>query len=226
LPWYGYLLILTRGPFAPLDLLVALVLVAAWVRCPRHLLTWATAPLALVHCAIAHKELRFLFPIAMLSPVLLALAFRGVAWRGWARALAGVVVAFDLVALTALCVLPAEPQVAFLGFVAERFPSGLEGYMASPTSPWVWHELTMYFYGRPPAELRPWPGASPLVAAGVTRFELVTSSWEGPPPADTYACRPVYRSLPDWLPRVGAALAGPKPPAPEWDLFRCRRAPQ
>ena len=193
----------------------------AWVRHPRHLLTWATAPLALVHCAIAHKEMRFLFPIAMLSPLLLALAVDGVAWRRWARVLAGGVVALDLVGLVALCVLPAQPQVAFLRFVARRFPAGLEAFVATPSSPWVRGKLTMYFYGPPPPGLRPWPGAPALVAAGVTRLNLVGYSRPGtaPPATAPYACRPLYRSVPDWLSRRGwppdggptAAGVGPLP---------------
>ena len=130
LPWYGYLFLLSRGPFAPLNLLLAGFVVVAWVRHPRHLLTWATAPLVLVHCAIAHKELRFLFPVAMLSPLLLGLAVGGVPWRRWARVLAGVAVALDLVGLAALCILPARPQVAFLRFVTRRFPTGLEAFLA------------------------------------------------------------------------------------------------
>jgi hypothetical protein len=192
----------------------------AWVRHPRHLLTWATAPLALVHCAIAHKELRFLFPIAMLSPLLLALAVGGVPWRRWPRVLAGGVVALDLVALVALCTLPAQPQVAFLRFAARRFPAGLEAFQATRFSPWVWRGLTLYFYGAPPPGLRPWPGAPALVAAGTQRLDLVASSWEGPPATYPYVCRPLYRSVPDWLSRRGWPRGGGTPPA-AWDLYRC-----
>ena len=221
LPWYGYLFVLAHGPFAPLNLLLAGVAVVAWVRHPRHLLTWATAPLVIAQCAIAHKELRFLFPIAMLSPLLLALAVEGVAvaamgrgcWReGWSLS--------TCVGLVALCVLPAQPQVAFLRFVTRRFPAGLEAFVATPSSPWVRGKLTLYFYGAPPPGLRPWPGAAALVAAGVGRLNLVASAWEAPPPTAPYVCRPLYRSVPDWLSRGGWPLDAGKPPA-AWDLFRC-----
>ncbi len=220
LPWYGYLLVLARGPCAPINLLLALAVVVAWVRRPRHLLTWATAPLALVQCAIAHKELRFLFPIAMLSPLLLAFALEGVPWRRWARVLAGGVVALDLVGLAALCALPAQPQVAFLRFVTRRFPAGLEAVSTTPSSPWVRGKLTLYFYGPPPAGFRPWPGAADLVGSGVARLNLVVSSWDPPPATAPYACRAIYRSVPEWLSRRGWPRVAGKPP-PAWDLFRC-----
>jgi hypothetical protein len=223
LPWYGYSFLLARGPFAPLNLLLAGTVVVAWVRHPRHLLTWATASVALVHCVIPHKELRFLFPIAMLSPLLLTLAVEGTRWRRWARVLAGGVVALDLVALAALCVLPAQPQVAFQRFVARRFPAGLSSFVATPSSPWVRDKLTLHFYGPPPPGLRTWPGAPALVAAGVVRLNLVASSWDGPPATAPYECRPLYRSVPDWLSRHGWPPAGGRPPA-AWDLFRCTTA--
>lgn len=221
LPWYGYLLVLGRGPFAPLNLLLAGVVVLAWVRHPRHVLTWATAPLALVHCAIAHKEQRFLFPIAMLSPLLLALALGGVRWSRWARALAGGLVAFDLVGLVALGLLPAAPQVAFQRFVARRFPEGLRGFVAAPSSPWVRDGLTMFFYSPPPPELRPWPGAPALVAAGVARLNLVSPSWDALPATHPYACRPLYRSVPEWLSHRGWPRAASATPPAAWDLYRC-----
>jgi phosphatidylinositol glycan class B len=223
LPWYGYLFVLSRGPFAPLNLLLAGVVVVAWVRHPRHLLTWATAPLVLVHCAIAHKELRFLFPVAMLSPLLLGLAVGGAQWRRWARVLAGVVVAVDLVGLAALCILPARPQVAFLRFVTRRFPAGLEAFVATPDSPWVRGKLTLYFYGPPPPGLRRWPGAAALVASGVERLNLVVGSWDGLPATAPFVCRAVYRSVPESLSRRGWPPAAGKP-TEAWDLFRCKIA--
>ncbi len=54
-----------------LGLGVAAASIIAWVRHPRHPLTWSQVPFFLVHEAIAHKELRFFFPIALGGPVLL-----------------------------------------------------------------------------------------------------------------------------------------------------------
>ena len=220
LPWYGYLFVLSRGPFGPLNLLLAGVCVVAWVRHPRHLLTWTTAPLALVQCAIAHKEVRFLFPIAMLSPLLLVLACGATLRRRWMRVLAGAGLAYDLVALAALCLLPAASQVSFLRFASHRFPDGLEAFDATSRSPWVRGGLTMHFYGPPSPGLQSWPGVEAVRARGTPRFQLVASSWEPLPPVDPYLCRPVYRSVPGWVSRWGWPRAAGIPP-PAWDLYRC-----
>jgi phosphatidylinositol glycan class B len=221
-PWYGYAMLLARGPFGAINLLLALAAIVAWVRHPRHVLTWSTAPLALVHCAIAHKEARFLIPLAMLCGPLLALAVGAVPRRGWARWAAGALLAYDVAGLTALCLLPAQPAVPFQRFASRRFPGGAEALVASPRSPWVWRDLTMFFYAPPPPGLQRWPGAPALLAAGGARFDLLTSTWDPLPPVEPYECRALYRSAPEWLSRRGWPRAAGRPPI-AWDMYRCVR---
>ena len=222
-PWYGYLQILGLGPFGPLNLLLAAAATLAWVRHPRHVLTWATAPLALVHSAIAHKEARFLIPIAMLSPLLLTLAVGAGPRRLWTRLVAFGLVSYDLVGLAALCLLPAQPQVSFLQFASRRFPAGLEAFVATPHTPWVWRGLTLYFYGPPPRGLQAWPGVATVRASGTRQFQMVASSWEGLPPVDPYLCRPLHRSFPVSVTSRGWPHWGGIPPE-AWDLYRCSTA--
>ncbi len=221
-PWYGYAILLARGPFGPINLVLAAAAVVAWVRHPRHVLTWSTAPLALVHCAIAHKETRFLIPVAMLSAPLLALAIGATPRRGWAKWAAGVLVAYDLAGLAALCLLPAQPVVPFQRFASRRFPQGLEALVASPRSPWIRRDLTMFFYAPPPPGLRRWPGVASLLADDAARFDLLTSAWDPLPPVEPYQCRALYRSVPEWISERGwPRVAGTPPEA--WDLYRCVR---
>ena len=40
---------------------------ALWLRNPRHVLSWTTLPFVLAHMAAAHKEARFLFPMAIMA---------------------------------------------------------------------------------------------------------------------------------------------------------------
>ena len=76
----------------------------------------------------------------------------------------------------------------------------------------------MFFYGPPPPGLRPWPGAPLLLAAGVTRLNLLAPSWDALPATNPYACRPLYRSVPEGLAhrgwprsRLGATAEGMGP---------------
>lgn len=57
-----------------LALALLVVLVVAWVRHPRHPLTWTTLPFFVAHGLIAHKEERFLFPMAVFALGMVTLA--------------------------------------------------------------------------------------------------------------------------------------------------------
>jgi phosphatidylinositol glycan class B len=50
-------------------------MLAMWLRNPRHPVSWATLPFVLGHVAIAHKEARFLFPLAILATSFPVLGF-------------------------------------------------------------------------------------------------------------------------------------------------------
>jgi phosphatidylinositol glycan class B len=73
-PPFAYLWMLPANLFSPVVIAMIALAVLAWARCPRHPVTWATLPFALVHDLIAHKEERFLFPIAVLSTALVTMA--------------------------------------------------------------------------------------------------------------------------------------------------------
>ncbi len=73
-PPFAYLWLLPANVFLPVVLGVILLAVLAWVRAPRHPLTWATLPFFLVHNLLAHKEERFLFPLAILATGLVTIA--------------------------------------------------------------------------------------------------------------------------------------------------------
>jgi phosphatidylinositol glycan class B len=85
-------------------------MLAMWLRNPRHLVTWVSLPFVLGHMAIAHKEARFLFPLAILATAFPVLGFspqlprwRGLFARVWswrARWQAKVVTALSLLGMT------------------------------------------------------------------------------------------------------------------------------
>ena len=98
-PPFAYFWMLPANVFAPVVLALLVLAVAAWLRCPRHPVTWATLPFFVVHNLIAHKEERFLFPMAVLSTMFVTMALgpsfgparfgrRVTAWLaawGWAK---------------------------------------------------------------------------------------------------------------------------------------------
>jgi hypothetical protein len=75
-PFFGYLYLPLQNPMAPLVLLLLAATLIAWVRRPCSALTWASAPYVVLLCIPAHKETRFLYPLAPFLPffVMFALA--------------------------------------------------------------------------------------------------------------------------------------------------------
>jgi phosphatidylinositol glycan class B len=66
-PPFAYLWLTPANLFFPVVIALFVMMVVAWIRNPRHPVTWATLPFFLVHNLLSHKEERFLFPMAILA---------------------------------------------------------------------------------------------------------------------------------------------------------------
>jgi phosphatidylinositol glycan class B len=74
-PFFAYLYLLPAQHFFAITLVLMAGVVAMWLRNPRHAVSWATLPFVLAHMAVAHKEARFLFPLAILATAFPVLGF-------------------------------------------------------------------------------------------------------------------------------------------------------
>lgn len=74
-PWF-YLPATISNVFAPSALLALLAMLVLALRQPKHVLTWVTMPFFLIHSfLLAHKEDRFLWPIAIFAAAAIVPAF-------------------------------------------------------------------------------------------------------------------------------------------------------
>ena len=74
-PVFAYFYLLPAQIFFAITLVLMAAMILMWLRNPRHPLTWATLPFVLAHALIAHKEARFLFPLAVLATAFPVLGF-------------------------------------------------------------------------------------------------------------------------------------------------------
>src|SRR5215469_5346386 len=74
-PVFAYLYLLPAQIFFAITLVLMAGMVAMWLRNPRHAVSLATLPFVLAHVAVAHKEARFLFPLAVLATAFPVLGF-------------------------------------------------------------------------------------------------------------------------------------------------------
>lgn len=146
-PPLAYLWLLPANVCLPVVLALLALAFVAWLRCPRHPVTWATFPFFVVHNVIAHKEERFLFPLAVVSTALVTMAIgpsfgRGALVRftasiarwGWAQRRGGIAKALVVANLSAIALLASTPfgwnhNVRFMRFVDEV--AGDDGFHAT-----------------------------------------------------------------------------------------------
>ena len=87
-PIWAYFPKLIGSNLAPISLLWVAAMLVTWIRHPRHVVAWVTLPFFVVHSLVPHKELRYMFPLALVATLAFAVALHAAA-RLAARRLAG-----------------------------------------------------------------------------------------------------------------------------------------
>jgi GPI mannosyltransferase 3 len=67
-PFYFYVEQALLQLIPPFSILIVASVILFWIRFRLHLITWITLPFVLLHFVVAHKELRFLFPVLNFLP--------------------------------------------------------------------------------------------------------------------------------------------------------------
>lgn len=116
--WWYVRLCFNRG-IPPVSLVLILATFFGWWKYRKHPLTWMTLPLFLFHSWVGHKELRYLFPIIILSPIYLLLAIQELKLveNKYFRPLAKFVLTINVIVLIIACLRPANPAVNFYKFM-------------------------------------------------------------------------------------------------------------
>jgi GPI mannosyltransferase 3 len=116
-PWWGYFSALFFDLILPLSIVLLLLAIQGIRNQIKHVFVWAFIPFLLGHMLISHKEIRFLFPMAI--PFLF---FITAGWIHWKAKLGGnllfkgtmaVLVAFNLFFLACRSYIPANPLMPY-----------------------------------------------------------------------------------------------------------------
>lgn len=67
-PWYEIIRYITFSP-GPLGILLIGLLIFFIIKMPKDILVWTILPFLIIHSIIPHKEVRFIFPVANLAPI-------------------------------------------------------------------------------------------------------------------------------------------------------------
>jgi phosphatidylinositol glycan class B len=146
-PWYWYAPALLRSTGYLPGLILIIALISHWLRKPLDRLSLITLPFVLLHLGVAHKELRYLFPLAPLMPALLLELWGTYQRLRLARVLAVCCMIINLVLLLPAAVHDADPDVSLYSALAQLpAPRGRTLYYAAGTNPLApWHLYPSYY---------------------------------------------------------------------------------
>lgn len=77
-PWYFFIWGIAKFPFYPLGIMLLIAILVLVFRQWRSWLVWVILPFIIVQSIIPHKELRFIFPVANLAPLMLIYAVQAI----------------------------------------------------------------------------------------------------------------------------------------------------
>lgn len=135
--FYWQEMVLTGLP--PVSLLLLGMAVWGGFKHRQHIFVWALLPFFVAHSLVAHKELRFLFPMVFPFVALAVLAWQP-AWErfgqhGWAKGLVGLALVVNFLVLPVRSLTPANealPCFRFLYEYAQRQPTTLWSIEKNP----------------------------------------------------------------------------------------------
>src|SRR4029079_8996971 len=116
-------------------------------------------------------------------------------WDARRRMVGRALIAFNLLALAAFTLVPTRPQLGFQRFVREHYPHRFDAYLLDAASPWTGQGLRMHFFRPDSLRLEPVASLDDIERRRPPAFLVVTDSC-APLESHTYACVPLYRSLP------------------------------
>ncbi len=78
--WWNYFYSIFRFGFFPIGIPIIISFLLLIIKKPRNIFIWTILPFFIIHSIIPHKELRFLFPVINLVPIILLLAYQELNW--------------------------------------------------------------------------------------------------------------------------------------------------
>lgn len=216
-PAWWYLIGVNSGPMLALTLVWTIGMIAAWLRYPKHILTWATLAFCLAHSLVGHKEVRFLFPLAQAAALTFVLGIAPRAGQRHAKLLAWLwqrrrsrwalaLYASNFLALAAMGLTTRQPSLLLQKMIYERYPRNCYAYILGKDCKSLYSNVgvDMYFY-RPPGfqldRLDGYDELSALTRVGPVKFLLITDRVQKAPEQDLVAphAQLIYRSYPEWV---------------------------
>lgn len=225
-PWWDYFRRATTEAWPVLGILTLMSFPIAWLRFPKHVLTWSMVPFFLVHEIIGHKELRFLFPLAHAGAILIILSICWIPWpnRRWLTWPLYGLAAINVIALLSLSLVPAWMPVRFYSALYDFHPYGFRLYFKDDSF-FNMGGAKLHFYrptDLPMQRIESYSDLVPTIQDQNRPAWLFYSRKSLPDDAGILKewCQPEFSTLPNWLSNL--KLGGLTSRMTNWTLFQCQ----
>ncbi len=247
-PWWDIFRMSLTESWPPLGFFLLIAMIVAWLRHPKHLLTWAHLPFFVVHELIGHKELRFFLPLASAAPALLTFCFYSEKSRAFfslsslperLRSLMSWTGRFlildNCLALLVMSFSPASRTILFFQGLDGEFKRrpDVKLIYTLGRDPYDLFGTPTFFYRPAGLEIRRIESGTAFESLLQSKHQpiyLVHHAFDLPPefPALRSSCHPVYQSLPRWVEKFNFGVLGSSNGWLEritiWGLFECERS--
>lgn len=198
-PWWYYIWLLPRLGFWLPGLLVIAAGLYYTCKRPKDLVTWVLWLFLLGHMMVAHKESRFMFPIALLIPYIVYESIPAIRKSGLRKWTIVVLVAANTLLFFPSVFLPASHEISLLRFLEKDFPpTHFTLYYQGQTNPYEDFGLRNNYYGRKHPVFTDQEQFNDSVAAAPAVWITFRCNEEGKT-VGSYKLKKIYQAYPEWI---------------------------
>jgi phosphatidylinositol glycan class B len=232
-PWWYYFEEVFIKAFPPFSILIIIGPIFIWFYFPKHALTWVTLPFLTVHFLFGHKELRFLFPLINILPVILILSIQVLKEDSrfyklknlantWRKPLILLFLIVNSILLLILCFKPADMHIYLYQYIYNNYDAENTEVLYIERNPYS-RAVPLNFYKKKDLEVIQINHSDEIINhisdTGGKTILFATRKFKTGFDSTTVKCFPVYRTLPsvvryvnvnNWIERT-----------PMWTLYEC-----
>lgn len=212
-PWWYYLYSIGKNGLPPLSIIIVFTTLIAWIRHPKHILTWSTILFFVIHSIIGHKEDRFLYPMTYAAVAFVFLSIPN-SWfkkgtvdkylkKKWVCWFIKITVSLNICLLIIASLVPSRTEVNLHKRLYRISQDRLEIYSIKQ-DPYIFHNNKFRFYAPREVIFHKVSDSKSLEQELNIQSEPIVflhySNWlKGEMKFLENRCQVLYRSFPEWV---------------------------
>lgn len=141
-PWWYYAALTPAVVFPLLGIIIVPVFIYFFIKYPKHIFTWLLIPFILIHHAIGHKELRFLFAVTPFIPFIVVIVIERIKWMKYLRFFKYFFWVINIPALIIMSLKPAYDNMEMFKYIYRHQPKS-DVYYIKNTMPFMMYQFEL-----------------------------------------------------------------------------------